>query len=118
MENTKQMKISLLRDQVDIPKIGASKVLVEVVDGEEVLKSGIIIPGAAQENRPVLGEIIRIGSAVEDWNIGDLVIFSHYSGVEMKLRMKTRVGEELKDAKPFKLITDIDIWGTIKKVEE
>ena len=50
MENTKQMKISLLRDQVDIPKIGASKVLVEVVDGEEVLKSGIIIPGAAQEN--------------------------------------------------------------------
>lgn len=113
-----EKKISLIRDNVNITKVGASKLLVEIIEGDEKLKSGIIIPGNTQEGKPVIGEVVRKGDAVTDYSIGDIVIFSHFSGCEMNLKMKTRVNEEVKEAKAFKLISDIDVWGTIEKVEE
>ena len=36
-----EKKISLIRDNVNITKVGASKLLVEVIEGDEKLKSGL-----------------------------------------------------------------------------
>ena len=114
----KVIPISLVRDQVKLSKIGVSKVLVEVFEGLEKTSGGIIVPSQAQQERPVIGVIVNKGSEVTDYKVGQQVIFSHYSGVELKLKMRTQPSENPVTEKKFKLLTDIDIWGVVEKVEE
>lgn len=73
------MKLKPLGDRVVIKKIEA----------EETTKSGIVLPGSAKE-KPQMAEVIAIGPDVNRddkvvLNVGDKVIFSKYSGNEVKL---------------------------------
>jgi len=74
------------------------KVLVRRLEEAEVSKGGIIIPDSAKE-KPAEGEIIAIGKgrvsddgkvSPLDVKVGDKVLFSKYSGTEVKID-----GEEL-----------------------
>jgi chaperonin GroES len=74
------------------------KVLVRRLEEEEISKGGIVIPDSAKE-KPAEGEIIAVGKGrisddgkvtPLDVKVGDKVLFSKYSGTEVKVD-----GEEL-----------------------
>lgn len=82
------MKIRPLQDRI----------LVKRVEEEEKTKGGIIIPDTAKE-KPQMGQVIAAGNGkkTEDGKVipldvkkGDKVLFSKYSGTEVKVE-----GEEL-----------------------
>ena len=81
------MKIKPLGDRVVIKKLEA----------EETTKSGIVLPGSAKE-KPQEAEVIAVGpggvfngkEVKMDVKVGDIVIFSKYSGTDIKID-----GEEL-----------------------
>ena len=68
------------------------RVVLKQVEAEETTKSGIVLPGQAQE-KPQQAEVIAVGPGkVEDGKevkmevaVGDKVIYSKYSGTEVKL---------------------------------
>jgi chaperonin GroES len=76
------MKIRPLGDRVVIKKLEA----------EETTKSGILLPGSAKE-KPQQAEVVAVGPGgyVDgkeirmELKVGDKVLFSQYSGTEIKL---------------------------------
>ncbi len=68
------------------------KVVLKQLEAEEVTKSGIVLPGQSQE-KPQQAEVIAVGpgGVVDGKEVtmlvkeGDKVIFSKYSGQEVKL---------------------------------
>ncbi len=64
------------------------RVVIKKVEAEETTKSGIVLPGTAQE-KPQIAEVISVGPGTEkvkmEVKVGDKVIFSKYSGNEVKL---------------------------------
>ncbi len=62
------------------------RVLVKPVKVEEKTASGLIIPGAADKEKPNLGEITALGKGDElkDIKIGDKIIYAKFSGTEIK----------------------------------
>lgn len=69
------------------------RILVKRVNAEAKTASGIIIPDNAQE-KPMEGEVVAVGNgkvlndgkvAKPDVKVGDKVLFSKYSGSEVKL---------------------------------
>ena len=69
------------------------KVLVRRLEEEEISKGGIVIPDSAKE-KPAEGEIIAVGKGrisddgkvtPLDVKVGDKVLFSKYSGTEVKV---------------------------------
>ena len=67
------------------------RVVLKQLEAEETTKSGIVLPGQAQE-KPQQAEVIAVGpGGVVDGKevtmqvkVGDQVIFSKYSGTEVK----------------------------------
>ena len=77
------------------------RVVLKQLEAEETTKSGIVLPGQAQE-KPQQAEVIAVGpGGVVDGKevkmevtVGDKVIYSKYSGTEVKLdgdRKSTRL---------------------------
>jgi chaperonin GroES len=64
------------------------RVLIKRLEAEEKTKSGIVLPGSAQE-KPQLAEVIAVGPGTDDVKMevvpGDKVIISKYSGTEIKM---------------------------------
>ena len=68
------------------------RVVIKSVEAEETTKSGILLPGSAQE-KPQMAEVVSVGpgGVVEGKDIvmyvkpGDKVVYSKYAGTEMKL---------------------------------
>ena len=88
------------------------RVLVKRIEEEQKTKGGIIIPDTAKE-KPQMGEVIAAGGGrkTEDGKVipldvkkGDKVLFSKYSGNEIKID-----GEELL------IMKEDDILGIISK---
>lgn len=69
----------------------ADRVVVKAVEAEETTKTGIILPGSAQE-KPQIAEVVAVGpggivdgkEVVMTVKVGDKVITSKYSGTEVK----------------------------------
>ncbi len=69
----------------------ADRVVIKAVEAEETTKSGIVLPGAAQE-KPQIAEVIAVGPGgnVDGKEItmlvkeGDRVIYSEYAGSKIK----------------------------------
>jgi chaperonin GroES len=69
----------------------ADRVVIKRVEVEETTKSGILIPGASKE-KPQEAEVVAVGpgGVVEgkeiqmELKVGDRVLFSKYSGNEIK----------------------------------
>ena len=68
------------------------RVVLKQVEAEETTKSGIVLPGQAQE-KPKQAEVVAVGpgGVVEgkevkmEVAVGDKVIYSKYSGTEVKM---------------------------------
>lgn len=68
------------------------RVVLQQLDAEETTKSGIVLPGKAQE-KPQQAEVIAVGpggmvdgkEVKMEVNVGDKVIYSKYAGTEVKL---------------------------------
>ena len=68
------------------------RVVLRQLEAEETTKSGIVLPGAAQE-KPQQAEVVAVGpGGVVDGKeikmevkVGDKVIYSKYAGTEVKL---------------------------------
>ncbi|MEI6100747.1 MAG: co-chaperone GroES [Eubacteriales bacterium] len=73
------------------------RVVIKSVEAEETTKSGIVLPGSAQE-KPLMAEVKSVGpgGVVDGKEVtmyvkeGDTVIYSKYAGTEIKID-----GEEL-----------------------
>lgn len=69
----------------------ADRVIVKTVEAEETTKTGIILPGTAQE-KPQIAEVIAVGpggmvdgkEVTMTVKVGDKVITGKYSGTEVK----------------------------------
>ncbi len=69
----------------------ADRVIVKAVEAEETTKTGIILPGTAQE-KPQIAEVIAVGpggmvdgkEVTMTVKVGDKVITGKYSGTEVK----------------------------------
>ena len=72
------MKLTPLNDRVVLKQLVA----------EETTKSGIVIPGQNKE-KPQQTEVVAVGPGTEEVKmqvkVGDKVIYSKYSGTEVKL---------------------------------
>ena len=70
----------------------ADRVVIKMLEGEETTKSGIVLPGSAQE-KPQYAEVVAVGpGGVVDGKeikmelaVGDKVIMSKYAGTEVKI---------------------------------
>lgn len=67
------------------------RVVIKKVEVEEKTKSGIVLPSTAKE-QPQMAEILAIGPDIlndekkkDQIKVGDKVIFSKYSGTEIKV---------------------------------
>lgn len=87
------------------------KVVVQAVEQEERTKSGFILPSSAQE-KPQTARIVAVGEGGNiDGNevkmivkVGDVVLFSKYSGTEFKV-----------DGEEFTVIRQSDILAIVQK---
>ena len=89
----------------------ADRVVIKRVEVEETTKSGIVIPGASKE-KPQEAEVVAVGpGGIVDGKeikmevaVGDRVLFSKYSGTEVKFE-----GQE------YIIIGQNDILAVIEK---
>ena len=87
------------------------KVVLKQLKAEETTKSGIVLPGQAQE-KPQQAEVIAVGpgKVADDGKVvpmqvkvGDKVVYSKYSGTEVEL-----------DGEKFLIVKQSDILAIIK----
>lgn len=66
----------------------ADRVVVTMVEAEETTKSGIVLPGSAQE-KPQVAKVTAVGPGTEEVKMevkeGDKVLISKYAGTEVKI---------------------------------
>ena len=64
------------------------RVLIKRLEAEEKTKSGIVLPGSAQE-KPQMAEVLAVGPGTSEVTMevkaGDKVIFSKYAGTDIKM---------------------------------
>lgn len=81
---------------MNIKPIG-DKVVIKPIAVEETTKSGIVLPGSAQE-KPQQGEVIAVGDGAYqngvkipmELKVGDRVVYGKFGGIDVKLN-----GEEV-----------------------
>ena len=87
------------------------RVVVKPLPGEEITKGGIVLPDTAKE-KPQEGEVIAVGSGrlldsgqrvPIDLRAGDKVLFSKYSGNEVKI-----------DNVDYLIMRESDILGVVE----
>ena len=86
------------------------RVVLKQLDAEETTKSGIVLPGQAQE-KPQQAEIVAVGPGgmvdgkeiKMEVKVGDKVIYSKYAGTEVKL-----------DGEEYIIVKQNDILAVVK----
>ncbi len=85
--------------------------VVKLEEEEEKTKSGIVLPDTAKE-KPQKGKVIAVGSGrildngqkvAPEVHVGDTVVFSKYSGTELKL-----------DGEKYLILTESDVLAILK----
>jgi len=88
------------------------RVLVEVLEAEEVTKGGIVLPDTAKE-KPQQAKVVAVGKGrtADDGKViapevkeGDIVLYGKYSGTELKV-----------DERNLLMLKEEDILGIVGK---
>lgn len=91
----------------------ADHVVVEIVTKEEKTASGIYLPDTASKEKPQTGKVVAVGAGkvtdngtrvAPEVKAGDEVVFSKYSGSEVKL-----------DGKEYLILSERDILAVVEK---
>ena len=88
----------------------ADRVVVRAVEAEEKTKTGIILPGSAQE-KPQVAEIVAVGPGgnvdgkdiVMNVKVGDKVLISKYAGTDVKV-----------DGQEYSIVRQSDILAVVE----
>ena len=88
----------------------ADRIVVKVLEAEEVTKGGIVLPDSAKE-KPQQAEVIEVGKGkISDGKViapevkkGDKVLFGKYSGTEITI-----------DGKEYLILKEEDILAIVK----
>ncbi len=86
------------------------RVVIKAMESEETTKSGIVLPGSAQE-KPQMAEVVAVGpggmadgkEVVMEVKVGDKVITNKYAGTEVKL-----------DGNEYKIVSQSDILAKVE----
>ncbi|MEF9989553.1 MAG: co-chaperone GroES [Christensenellaceae bacterium] len=86
------------------------RVVIKAVEAEETTKSGIVLPGSAQE-KPQVAEVIEVGPGgvvdgkeiVMEVKKGDKVLYSKYAGTDVKI-----------DGQEFVIVRQADILAIVQ----
>lgn len=87
------------------------RVIIELVESEEKTASGIVLPDSAKE-KPQEGKVVAVGSGrvldngerlALEVSVGDRIIFSKYSGTEVKY-----------DDKEYLILRESDILAIVQ----
>lgn len=83
------------------------RALVKPLIGQEVTKSGIVLPATAEKEQKEQGEIVAVGSGPKikklGVRVGQTVVFGKYSGDEIEI-----------DKVEYKFLKDEDILGIVE----
>ena len=88
------------------------RILVELLEAEEVTKGGIVLPDSAKE-KPQQAKVVAAGKGrvsddgktiTPEVKKGDVVLFGKYSGTELKI-----------DERSLLMLKEEDILGIVKK---
>lgn len=91
----------------------SNHVIVKAAAQEEITKSGIVLPGSSEKDRPEKGEVIAVGAGKINDNgqlmsmsvkVGDQVIFKKYSPDEIKI-----------DGEEYLILNESDIVAILEK---
>ena len=96
------------------------RVVLKQVEAEETTKSGIVLPGQAQE-KPQQAEVVAVGpGGVVDGKevkmevaVGDKVIYSKYSGTEVKYEGTDYIKVKM-DGTEYIIVKQNDILAIVK----
>ncbi len=75
----------------------SDRVVLEQISPEETTKSGIILPGTVEKEKPEQGKVVAVGAgrllkdgtrAKMEVKVGNKVLFSRYSPTEVKINNK------------------------------
>ena len=80
------------------------RVVIKKVELAETTKSGIVLPNSAKEE-PKIAEVVAIGPKVEEKGeikVGDKVIFSKFSGTDIK-----------SDGEEYTILKSIDVLAIV-----
>lgn len=80
----------------------ADYLLIEPLEKETTLPSGIVIPDSAKE-KPQEGKVIEVGPKVKDITAGDVVMHKEWGGTEVKI-----------DGKRHLLVKEEDILAIVE----
>ena len=86
------------------------RVVLQQIEAEETTKSGIVLPGSAQE-KPQMAEILAVGpggivdgkEVKMEVKVGDQVIYSQYAGTKAKI-----------DGKEYIIVRQADILAIVE----
>ena len=88
------------------------RLVVKAVDKEEMTKGGIVLPDTVKE-KPVEGEVVAVGTGKVldngqklpmEVKVGDRVIYSKYSGTEVKF-----------DGEEYLILSERDVLAVVEK---
>ena len=91
----------------------ADRVLIKPKPQEERTKGGVFLPDTATKERPMQGEVLRVGEGRLDDNgrriplsvkPGDQVVYAKYAGTEIKI-----------DDEDYLILAEKDVLGVIVK---
>lgn len=64
------------------------RIIVELLEGEEITESGIVLPDTVEKEKKMEGKIVAIGDGTRlkelKLQVGDKVLFGQYSGEDFK----------------------------------
>jgi chaperonin GroES len=84
------------------------RILVKPYVGEEVTKSGIVLPESAEKEQKEQGEVIALGAGDKikklHLKVGQTVVFGKYGGEEIEI-----------DKVQYKFLKDEDVLGIVEK---
>ncbi len=70
----------------------ADRIVIKMIESEETTKSGIVLPGSAQE-KPQVAEVVAVGpggvvdgkDVIMELEVGDRILISKYAGTQVKI---------------------------------
>lgn len=75
------------------------RVLLRQLEADTMTAGGILLPDEAQK-KPQQGEVIAVGSEVEETRVGDVVVFAQYAGTKAEF-----------DGNEYIIINEEDLLG-------
>lgn len=106
-----KQRMAMIKEEIDMKLVPlGDRVVLKQLVAEETTKSGIVLPGQAQE-KPQQAEVVAVGSGgiVDGKEVkmevaaGDQVIYSKYAGTEVKL-----------DGEEYIIVKQNDILAVVK----